>query len=63
MAYSIPLKKNAMTEILTHSTAVQIVLKILATLAHERLPLPLMNVIQLVETLLKQVMKNVMTGI
>jgi len=62
MGYSTLLKNNAMTEILSHSTAVQIVLKILATPAHERLLLPLTIAIQLVGTPLKQVMKSVMTA-
>jgi len=52
-----------MTGILSHSTAVQIVLKILATPAYERPPTPLTIAIQLVGTALKQVMKSVMTAI
>jgi len=52
-----------MTKIISLLMAAQIVSKTLATLAQERLLLPLMNAIQLVETALKQVMKNVMTAI
>ncbi len=63
MGYSILLKNNAMTGILSHSTAVQIVLKILATPAHERPPIPLTIALQPVGTALKQLMKSVMMGI
>jgi len=57
------LRNNVMTRILSLLTAVQTVLKTLATLVHEQPLLLLMNAIQLVETALKQVMKNVMTAI
>jgi len=63
MDYFMLLRNNVMTRILSPLMAVQTALKMLATLVHEQPPLPLMNVIQLVETALKPVMKNVMTAI
>jgi len=54
-----------MTEILSHSTAVQIVLKILVTPAHERPPILLTIAfqLQLVETALKYLTRSVMMAI
>ena len=63
MGFFMLLRNNVMTGILSPLMAVQIALKTLATPAHELLPLPLTNANHLVETALKQVMRNVMTEI
>ena len=63
MGFFMLLRNNVMTGILSPLMAVQIALKTLAILAHELLPLLPTNANHLVETALKQLMRNVMTAI